>query len=110
MFGVASPAGIINFVTERAGERDVTSFGTAGNAFGQYGVNADIGRRFGPDKQIGVRFNASATHLENGVRGAHGEGYFASVGFDVRASSRLTLQGDVEHYRRNVIEQAGIGL
>jgi iron complex outermembrane receptor protein len=110
MFGVASPAGIINFVNKRAGERDVTSAGLAGNLFGQYGASVDIGRRFGPDKQVGVRFNASGTHLENGVRDLSGEGYFASVGVDLRATSRLTLQGDIEHYKRNVPEQAGIGL
>ncbi len=46
MFGVASPACIINFVTKRAGQRDVTSVGMAGSSFGQYGISADIGRRF----------------------------------------------------------------
>ena len=110
MFGVASPAGIINFVTKRAGERDVTSVGVAGNAFGQYGVGVDIGRRFGDDKQLGVRLNASGTHLENGVHGMPGEGYFASLGVDYRATPRLTFQGDVEYYEREVPEQAGISL
>src|SRR5438067_1492548 len=37
MFGIASPAGIINFIPKRAGERDVTTVGLAGNSFGQYG-------------------------------------------------------------------------
>jgi TonB-dependent siderophore receptor len=110
MFGVASPAGIINFVTKRAGERDVTSFSAAGNSFGQYGGAVDIGRRFGDEKQVGVRFNASATHLQNGVRNMEGEGEFASIGVDWRATSRLTLQGDYENYRRRVPEQAGISL
>jgi TonB-dependent siderophore receptor len=110
MFGVASPAGIINFVTKRAGERDVTAVGVAGNSFGQYGGTVDIGRRFGPDKAIGVRLNASATHLENGVHDLGGEGYFASLGLDYRATSRLTLQGDLESYHRRVPEQAGISL
>jgi iron complex outermembrane receptor protein len=110
MFGVASPAGIINFVTKRAGERDVTSIGLAGNSFGQYGVAVDVGRRFGDQKQVGLRFNASATRLENGVHDTPGEGEFASLGVDVRATPRLTLQGDIEYYRRNVPEQAGISL
>ncbi|HVS56242.1 MAG TPA: TonB-dependent receptor plug domain-containing protein, partial [Casimicrobiaceae bacterium] len=51
MFGVASPAGIINFVTKRAGPRDTTSFGFAGNSFGQYGASFDIGRRYSSEKQ-----------------------------------------------------------
>lgn len=110
MFGVASPAGIINFVSKRAGERDVTNFGVAGNAFGQYGASLDIGRRFGDEKQIGVRVNASATHLENGVKDLGGEGEFGSIGLDWRATSRATFQLDYENYRRQVPEQAGISL
>jgi iron complex outermembrane receptor protein len=110
MFGVASPAGIINFVSKRAGERDVTTLGLAGNSFGQYGGVVDIGRRYGAEKQFGVRFNASATHLENGVHDLGGHGEFASVGLDYRATSRLTLQGDIEYYSRRVPEQAGISL
>ncbi|BAL27204.1 TonB-dependent siderophore receptor [Azoarcus sp. KH32C] len=110
MFGVASPAGIINLVTERAGPRDITTVGIAGNDFGQYGVNVDVGRRVGAEKQLGLRVNASGTHLENGVDNMSGEGYFASLGADLRASSRLTLQGDVEYYERRVPEQAGISL
>ena len=76
MFGVASPAGIINFVTKRAGDRDVTTVGLAGNAFGQYGAAIDIGRRFGEDKRLGVRLNGSATHLENGVHDLQRRGLF----------------------------------
>jgi iron complex outermembrane receptor protein len=110
MFGVASPAGIINFVTKRAGARDVSMAGLAGNSFGQYGFVTDIGRRFGADKDGGIRFNASAIHLENGVRDLGGEGAFASVGADYRATSKLTFQADVEYYKRQVPEQAGISL
>jgi len=110
MFGVASPAGILNFVTKRAGEQDVTTVGLAGNSFGQYGASVDIGRRYGPEKQLGVRLNASATHYENGVHGLGGNGEFASLGLDLKATSRLTFQSDFEYYRRQVPEQAGISL
>ncbi len=110
MFGVASPAGIINFVPKRAGARDVTSVGIAGNSFGQYGATVDIGRRFGAEKQLGLRLNASATHMENGVRDTSGEGYFVSLGVDLKATERLTLEGDLEYYKRLVPEQAGISL
>ncbi|HKE41521.1 MAG TPA: TonB-dependent siderophore receptor [Casimicrobiaceae bacterium] len=110
MFGVASPAGIINFVTKRAGPRDITTFGVAGNSFGQYGGLLDVGRRYGLEQELGVRVNYSATHLENGVHDLSGHGQFASAGVDWRASSRLTVQGDYEYYDRYVPEQAGISL
>src|SRR5215471_2324936 len=110
MFGVASPAGIINFVTKRAGPRDITTFGVAGNSFGQYGGLLDVGRRYGLEQELGVRVNYSATHLENGVHDLSGHGQFASAGLDWRATSRLTVQGDYEYYDRSVPEQAGISL
>ena len=110
MFGVASPAGIINLVTKRATANDVTSIGVAGNSFGQYGANADVGRRFGPEKQLGLRVNLSDAHLDNGVRNMDGHGDFESIGADWRATDRLSFQGDLEHYSKRVPEQAGISL
>jgi iron complex outermembrane recepter protein len=108
-FGVASPAGIINMITKRAGENDVTSVSAAATSFGQYGAAADVGRRFGDERQLGVRLNGSATQLENGVHSLGGDGEFASAGLDYRVD-RLTLQGDFEYYRKHVPEQAGVSL
>ena len=110
MFGVASPAGIINEVTKRATEHDVTNLGAAGNAFGQGGWTLDVGRRVLPDKQLGLRVNVSDTHLENGVRDLGGHGDFESLGLDWQASDRLSFQGDYEHYSKRLPEQAGISL
>ena len=108
-FGVASPAGIINMITKRAGENDVTSVSGAASSFGQFGGTFDVGRRYGDEGQFGMRINGSATALENGVRGLGGDGEFASAGLDYRVD-RLTLQGDFEYYRKHVPEQAGISL
>ncbi|HEX4586068.1 MAG TPA: TonB-dependent receptor plug domain-containing protein [Burkholderiaceae bacterium] len=110
MFGVASPAGIINEVTKRAGEHDVTQLGMAANGFGQYGWSADIGRRVLSDKSLGLRANLSDTHLENGVHDLGGHGTFESLGLDWRATDRLSFQGDFEHYSKRLPEQAGISL
>jgi iron complex outermembrane receptor protein len=110
MFGVASPAGIINLVTKRAGNVDVTSLSLAGNSFGQIGGSLDLGRRYGEEKELGIRLNGSAVYLNNGVRNMYGDGEFASIGLDYKASQRVTLQGDFEYYRKHVPEQAGISL
>lgn len=110
MFGVASPAGIINLVTKRAGDRDVTSIAAAGNSFGQFGGSFDVGRRFGPEREVGVRVNFSDVHLENGIRNTGGNGKFVGVGADYRITDRLSLQGDYEFYDKHVLEQAGISL
>jgi iron complex outermembrane receptor protein len=110
MFGVASPAGIINLVTKRAGEFDVSTVSYAGNGFGQYGFAVDIGRRFGPEREAGARVNLSTTELQNGVRGMGGRGSFGSIGFDWRITDRLSFQYDYEQYSKNVPEQGGISL
>jgi len=110
MFGVASPAGIINLVTKRAGDRDVTSAALLGNSFGQIGGAFDVGRRFGGGRQVGVRANASVVRLENGIHNTTGDGEFASLGLDWKVAPRLIVQGDVEYYRKHVPEQGGITL
>jgi TonB-dependent siderophore receptor len=110
MFGVASPAGIINLVTKRASDIDVTSLAMAGNSFGQIGGSFDVGRRIGAQKELGIRVNASYTHTENGIEDTTGHGKFWSVGWDYRVTDRLTLSGDYEYYTRVAIEQGGISL
>ncbi len=110
MFGIASPAGIINLVTKRAGPVDVTNLGFLANSFGQMGASADVGRRFFAGKQVGVRLNTSIAYLENGVRGTSGDGEFVSLGLDWIATSRLTLVGDVEYFAKHVADQGGVSL
>jgi TonB-dependent siderophore receptor len=110
MFGIASPAGIINLVTKRAGDFDVTSVSLSGTSFGQYYGAADVGRRFGEDRQLGARVNVSAAHLENGVRDASGHGDFESLGVDWKATDRLSFQGDLERYRKQTILQAAVSI
>jgi TonB-dependent siderophore receptor len=110
MFGIASPAGIINLVTKRAGDFDVTSVSLSGTSFGQYYGGADLGRRFGAEKEVGARLNVSAAHLENGVRDTSGHGDFASLGADWKATDRLSFQGDLEHYRKQTILQAAVSI
>ena len=110
MFGIASPGGIVNLVTKRAGEQTVATGTFSGNSFGQYGGTVDLGQRFGSEKQVGVRVNASATHYENGVDGASGNGKFASVGADWKVTRDLKLSLDYEHYTRHVVEQGLINV
>jgi iron complex outermembrane receptor protein len=110
MFGVASPAGIINLVTKRAGPVDVTSFAMAGNSFGQIGGSFDIGRRFGAQKEVGIRVNASYAQTENGIHDTTGHAKFASVGFDFRVTDRLSISGDLENISRVATEQGGVSL
>lgn len=108
MFGLASPAGIINLVTKRPANKDVTSATLSGNGFGQFGGSADISRQFGDEKQFGLRVNASQTHIETGVNGVTGSGSFGSLAADWKASSKLGFKFDYEAYQKDVTEQGTI--
>jgi len=110
MFGIASPAGIINLVTKRAPDLDIAAISLSGSLFGQIYGAVDLGRRFGEEKQLGARVNLSDVHLENGVRYTDGHGDFESLGLDWKATDRLSFQGDVEHYRKHTILQAAVSI
>lgn len=109
-YGLATPSGIVNVVTKRAGDRPVTSFYVNGDAEGSYGGGIDLGRRFGPDGQFGARFNAYAGHIETPIDGVDGYRYLASGAFDWQATDRLSFKLDVEHYRRVTDEPGGIAI
>lgn len=108
MFGIASPGGIVNMVTKRAGEVPVQNLTVSGSSFGAYGGELDLGRRFGPDGEFGVRVNGSMNHVEPGFIGASGKSHFGSGAFDWRALDRLVFKLDLEYYDRDVVEQAGL--
>jgi len=108
MFGLASPAGIINLVTKRPANKDVSTVTVSGNSFGQYGAAVDLSRKFGEEKQFGVRVNASGTHIATGVDTLTGFGEFASVAADWRASRKLSFKFDYENYKKDVMEQGSI--
>ncbi|GAC1317931.1 MAG: TonB-dependent siderophore receptor [Collimonas sp.] len=110
MFGIASPAGIVNLVTKRATDKDINTLTLSGNSFGQYGSAVDLGRKFGDEKQFGLRVNLAGSHLENGVEGGNGHGLFGSVAADWKATDRLSFQFDYENYRKDVVEQASVSL
>jgi iron complex outermembrane receptor protein len=59
-YGFTSPAGVVNFVTKRAGNTPVTSAGLTLDDKGTAVANVDVGRRFGERDTIGARNRANA--------------------------------------------------
>lgn len=109
-FGLASPSGIVNYVMKRAKDKDITSFTTTVNSFGQYSETVDIGRKFGDEKEFGVRFVGQAARLATGVNNANGEGGFGSIALDWQATKDLAFRLDYENIYKNVVEQGQIGV
>lgn len=106
-YGLVPPSGIVNMVTKRAGAQPVTSISASANQHGGADVHADIGRRF-DDGRMGLRLNAVSGRVRPGIDGVEGERGLVSAAWDWRLSSRVNLRADLEHYRKDVSEQAAI--
>jgi iron complex outermembrane receptor protein len=109
-YGLVPPSGVVNFVTKRAGKDPVTSVAASVNQHGAVDLHLDVGRRFGADDSMGVRFNAAAGKEDLGIDNHSGERGLLSLAYDWRVSPSFNLKLDVEHYRKDVSEQAAIAL
>jgi iron complex outermembrane receptor protein len=109
-YGFVPPSGIVNLVTKRAGKEAVSNVAVSANQHGAAGVHVDLGRRFGEQDQVGVRINAGGGREDIGVDHYSGNRAFATAAFDLRANRDLTFKLDVEHYRKDVTEQALIDI
>ncbi|MET0264750.1 MAG: TonB-dependent siderophore receptor [Duganella sp.] len=110
-YGFTSPAGVVNFVTKRAGKEPVTSAGLTLDDNGTAIASVDVGRRFGEQEEFGVRINAAGGALGSFLDHVNdGNRQFASAALDWRVNNRLLLKADLEYDHRKVVEQAGVAL
>jgi len=110
-YGFTSPAGVINFVTKRAGAAPVSTVGLMVDQNGSAVATADVARRFGEQQQVGVRINAAGGTLGSYLDNVgNGNRKFISAALDWRVNARLLLKADLEYDSRRVTEQAGIAL
>jgi iron complex outermembrane receptor protein len=110
-YGFTSPAGVVNFVTKRAGAKPVNTVGLMVDQNGSAVASADVARRFGEQQQVGVRINAAGGTLGSYLDDVgNGNRKFVSAALDWRVNARLLLKADLEYEQRRVTEQAGIAL
>jgi iron complex outermembrane receptor protein len=110
-YGFTSPAGVVNFVTKRAGATPVTTVGMTVDQNGTAVATADVARRFGEQQQVGVRINAAGGTLGSYLDDVgNGNRRFVSAALDWRVNARLRLAADLEYDKRRVTEQVGITL
>ena len=110
-YGFTSPAGVVNFVTKRAGSVPVNTVGLALDDNGSAVATADVARRFGQRQEFGVRINAAGGTLGSHLDGVgNGNRGFASAALDWRVNERVRLRADLEYDKRRVTEQAGVNL
>lgn len=102
--GVASPGGLINFVTKRpAVVRSLTlATDQRGTVFG----NGDLGGYFGPRKQFGLRLNAGGEDIHSYVNDADGGRGYGALSGDWRIDAKTFFKGDFE-YQHQVQRSVG---
>ncbi len=100
-YGFSAPSGIINLVSKRATEEPINSLRIFGNNHGTYGAHVDFARS---SEKIGIRINALASDLENGVDNTEGKRAFASAAIDIRPNDNLTVFIDAEYIYKTITE------
>lgn len=109
-YGFTSPAGVVNLVTKRARNEPVATLAVSANEYGQLLGHLDMGRKFGAERQFGVRANVLGGKVSNSIDGARGDRRLASIALDWDASADLSLRFDYEDMYKKIPEQGGIAL
>lgn len=109
-YGFVPPSGIVNMVTKRAGPEEVKSLTFSANEFGAMAAHVDYGKRFGERQEFGARINIVGGKEDIGIDNFSGHRALEAAALDWRATDNLSFKLDIEHYRKDVSEQAAIAL
>lgn len=93
-------SGIINYAPKRASDEDLNRISVGYVSRRELGTSVDLGRRFGPDNQWGIRFNGTLRDGNGPIRGSETEYQFGSLGLDFRGE-RLRASVDAGHQVQN---------
>lgn len=93
--------GTINLVPKRATDAPITQVTALYNSDAQLGGTADVGRRFGPENELGLRAGATYYSGDTAVNNQSAERLALTLGFDFR-SDRTRIDGDIGFLRRDV--------
>ncbi|GAA5100456.1 TonB-dependent receptor [Wohlfahrtiimonas larvae] len=96
-----SVGGSVNLVTKRAGDDPLTRITASYMSKSHFGGHVDLGRRFGQDKQLGVRFNGVYKDGETAVKNQDKRASLGSLGLDFRGEG-IRLSADVYHSKDRV--------
>ncbi len=93
--------GTINLVPKRATDAPITQGTLLFNSDAQLGGSLDVGRRFGPDNELGLRAGATYYSGDTAVNNQTAERLALTLGFDYR-SDRTRIEADIGYLRRDV--------
>ncbi|MEC4717932.1 TonB-dependent siderophore receptor [Noviherbaspirillum sp. CPCC 100848] len=107
--GIATPGGIINYVTKRPTAETLRTVTLEARERGTLYGAVDLGGRF-DDRRFGYRINAAAEKLRSYVRNADGERQFVSGAFDWRLTPQALLQLDLDYQHKSQLSVPGFQL
>ncbi|MBY6347515.1 TonB-dependent receptor [Providencia rettgeri] len=100
MMPSGSVAGTVNTVTKRATDEDLNRVGIGYESASIYSGKVDFGRRFGADKEWGVRINATKRKGETAVKDKKLDNEAVGLGLDYRGTN-LRVGFDWIHNEEN---------
>lgn len=89
--------GVINVVTKRAAAQDRTQLTTSWESQSHVGAHADVSKRFGAERRLGIRVNGSLASGETAVDDQQRRKRFGAVALDYQGD-RWTLGLDAYDY------------
>lgn len=105
LFGMAprgNVGGNINVVPKRAGDTPISQFTGSYISDTQFGAHVDVGRRFGSENSLGVRFNGLVRDGTTSVTGLSAYTGMAALGIDFKADNfRASLDLGYQKQRTN---------
>jgi len=100
----ANIGGVVNVVPKRAPDQPLTQLTANYISAGQVGGHADVARRFGDDKQFGVRFNGAFRAGPTEINWNADQRGLAVLGLDFRGE-RVRLSADLGYQSRQISGQ-----
>ncbi|MBB3181866.1 TonB-dependent receptor [Variovorax sp. Sphag1AA] len=96
---IGGVGGSINLVPKRATSTPLTRLSTGYISDSQFGVSADVSRRFGEDERLGVRFNGAYSDGDTATEGQSKKIAMGALALDYRKDN-VRLSADLG-YRKN---------
>lgn len=107
--GLATPGGIVNYVTKRPTSSALRSLTLEASERGTAYGAIDLGDS-SADKQFGYRINAAGERLRSYIKGADGERQFVSGAFDWHVTAKALLQLDLDYQHKSQLSAPGFQL
>lgn len=108
--GTSAPAGLINLVVKRPLAEDATTWMLSVAQGGTVEASVDSSRRFGDQREFGLRVNLATSRLDPQLRSARGQAHTAALAADWRLSPDTLLEAEVELNRQRQPSQPGFSL